>query len=462
MTLPSSGIETIGQRLKQARQQRGLSIEEAAQATRIRVNYLQALEEDNFAALPSAVQGRGFLRSYASYLGVITPLPVQQQTTAPAPLTAVIPPPTSPSKPLEPIKSPEQPETPVDQPVSKKSLFRRRRAPKDPTLIEGGDQKSSNTSQAIFREVGQILRQRRDALGLSLTEIEQYTRLRLHYLKALENGEVNNLPSPVQGRGMLNNYALFLNLDADALLLKYADGLQARRIEHLGPRAPHRAEARTVTYPALRRILSLDMIIGVLLVLTMVVFLIWGISQVTSQQNCPVTAPTLPPVSEILAETASPTGSIESSTTPQTATPSPLGTGPSTLAGTLVFTPAPDSTAPIQVYVVARYQAWLRVTVDGKIVFTGRVLPGNAYPFAGAQQVELLTGNAAALQVFYNQTDVGSLGLVGQVVNLVFTDTGMVMPTAAPTPTITKTIPVSPTPAISGTPQVSPSPTPTK
>lgn len=62
--------ETIGQRLKQIRLSRQLSIEKAAEATRVRAVYLQALEADNYAAMSSAAQGRGFLRLYADFLGL--------------------------------------------------------------------------------------------------------------------------------------------------------------------------------------------------------------------------------------------------------------------------------------------------------------------------------------------------------------------------------------------------------
>ncbi|TLN20234.1 helix-turn-helix domain-containing protein, partial [bacterium] len=65
--------QTIGEQLKQAREERGLSLEQAAQITRVRIHYLKALESDLREQLPSAVQGRGFLRLYADYLG----LPVQ-------------------------------------------------------------------------------------------------------------------------------------------------------------------------------------------------------------------------------------------------------------------------------------------------------------------------------------------------------------------------------------------------
>ena len=61
--------DTIGQRLKKAREYRNLTFEKVEEATRIRTQYLQALESDDFSALPSPIQARGFLRNYAEYLG---------------------------------------------------------------------------------------------------------------------------------------------------------------------------------------------------------------------------------------------------------------------------------------------------------------------------------------------------------------------------------------------------------
>src|SRR5574338_1649077 len=60
--------QTIGEQLSQAREKRGLTLEQAAEETHIRVHFLQALETDQRGALPSNVQGRGFLRLYASLL----------------------------------------------------------------------------------------------------------------------------------------------------------------------------------------------------------------------------------------------------------------------------------------------------------------------------------------------------------------------------------------------------------
>ena len=61
--------ELIGQRLREAREARELTLEEAAQATRIRIKYLEALEAGDYSAM-TPVQAQGFLRNYARYLGL--------------------------------------------------------------------------------------------------------------------------------------------------------------------------------------------------------------------------------------------------------------------------------------------------------------------------------------------------------------------------------------------------------
>lgn len=59
----------IGGQLRQAREERGLSLQDVEKATRIRQAFLQAMEEDRFGDLPE-VYGRGLLRNYAKFLGL--------------------------------------------------------------------------------------------------------------------------------------------------------------------------------------------------------------------------------------------------------------------------------------------------------------------------------------------------------------------------------------------------------
>lgn len=63
-------MASIGQQLREAREARGLSLEDIAAETRIRLEYLEAIESDNFAALPDEVVARGFVRNFARTVGL--------------------------------------------------------------------------------------------------------------------------------------------------------------------------------------------------------------------------------------------------------------------------------------------------------------------------------------------------------------------------------------------------------
>ena len=60
----------LGETLRSARLARGVTFEEAERITRIPRKYLEALEQENYGILPAPVYARGFLRSYAGYLGL--------------------------------------------------------------------------------------------------------------------------------------------------------------------------------------------------------------------------------------------------------------------------------------------------------------------------------------------------------------------------------------------------------
>ena len=60
----------IGNSLREARLRQQLDFPEAEHGTKIRAKYLRALEEDRFEVLPSHTYVKGFLRSYAEYLGL--------------------------------------------------------------------------------------------------------------------------------------------------------------------------------------------------------------------------------------------------------------------------------------------------------------------------------------------------------------------------------------------------------
>lgn len=411
--------ESIGQQLRQARKARSLTLEDVAQATHMRVHYLQALESNDIEALPSMVQARGFLRSYAEFLELdAEPLllalsgEVSSEETLPA---------------LEPT-----PETIQDVGLSE------------------------DAPEAIFIEIGQKLKHQRELLGLSLEDVERHTHLRIHNLQALEAGRVDDLPSPVQARGMLSNYAVFLGLDPEPLLLRFADGLQARLTQKQLAQRPSRPKStrQPSRLPvSIRRIFSGELLVGTIVIIFLIGFVVWAAVRIfTLQTDQGEPPPTAPSIAEVLLAT-------QTATTTPTQVPS-TPTIPAVVPPTVGVEedntdeepPLPGPGESVLVYITVRQRAWVRVIVDDEVVLSGRVLPGNAYNFAGDERVELLTGNGAALQVFFNQQDQGPLGLYGEVVHRVFTIDSIQTPTPTITPTPTATPRATQTPRFTASP----------
>ncbi len=490
---------SIGQKLKQAREARHITLDKASDATRIRVPYLQAIERDDLAILPSPVQARGFLRNYAEYLGLNIDQLWEEARAAQNVESGIIGPADEiplPSQP-EPAPAPQpesQPEPDLEKTIPRGSasltapapevekeapapiatdtlwqtwlnrisgiLPRREKAETHPQVTEEetptpetepvmGQESTSEPEAAsspddglestrIFREIGEELRTRRELLSLHFDEVERNTHVKTHYLQALERGTMQDLPSTVQTRGMLSNYASFLDLDVDALLLRYADALQARHREK-NPQKPARKPGQPIVanLPPMRSFIAGDIIFGIGMAALLIVFSVWGINQVLKLQSEKAIQPTAPSISDVLL--ASPDPSLFTATPPLV----PVG-GIDEATATIVI-PTQNLNVSVQVNLVAVERTFMRVIVDGKEAFNGRVVPGTAYPFEAEDQIQILVGSGAAIRIVYNGQDLGLLGGQGQVVDNIYRADEIITPTAQPTPTPTQTVPVTPT-----------------
>ncbi|HSM71851.1 MAG TPA: helix-turn-helix domain-containing protein, partial [Anaerolineales bacterium] len=83
-------MQTIGQRLKTAREEKKLTLDKVFEDTRIRVSYLRALELDDLSSMPSPVQARGYLRNYAEYLGLDIDQILEDVRSSPEPADEII------------------------------------------------------------------------------------------------------------------------------------------------------------------------------------------------------------------------------------------------------------------------------------------------------------------------------------------------------------------------------------
>ena len=380
---------TVGQLLKKAREALGIRIEDAAQATHIKLVYLQELENDHPELLPSPSTARGFLRLYTSFLRIPsqplidlwdqpvlpnpTPAPKEQSLEAEksipeeippsalnaqveeglqkqqedVPPAAILPEPLETKGETRPVKKKSKRKNPgkakVEENISVQNKPEQTAEPAiaenivaeiekssqqlEPAVEPEIPQISQKSSADLFIEIGTILRQRRETLKLSLADIERFTHIKRPYLEALEGGRFSQLPSSVQGRGMLNNYVGFLNMDEENVLSLYAAALEAQRQERLPPRKPEPIVTGGIRFnipEKFKKYMNPDLLFGSVIILAMFIFLLWGAVQVFTQQNIKAT-PTAPSISEVLQTTPTVLTTPGLTLTSQ-ATPNPAGT----------------------------------------------------------------------------------------------------------------------------------------
>lgn len=439
--------KTIGGQLRAAREKMYLSVEEVAQALHIRSAYLKSIEDDKLNELPSQTQARGFIRLYASHVGLNPGELLMEKELIPEPPAMELEGPVS----TETVEIHPEPTSTVPK-KKKASKALPKELPPEPAPVEV----KTDQYQKIMKKIGDDLVARRKKLALSLSEVEDHTHIRKAYLDAIESGNIDALPSTIQGRGLLSNYAEFLDLDPDPLLIRFAEALQSRvkpAVEGLAGSIPVEPAKQNRTWMLVKKYLTLDLVVGGALILTLFFFVFWGAAQLinaNSPQN---------PVNSTEAASAAPgTPSANGSLTnlpPTLAAIVPLSSlvvTENTTPGSLPSLAASQSlfgNGSLKIHVVASQSAFVKVIADGKQIFNERVIGGNAYQFSGNTSIELITGNAAALQVTFNGSSMGVLGSMGQVVDLIFNSTGVQtaapLVTASPTPTRTSTQTPSPT-----------------
>lgn len=322
----------------------------------------------------------------------------------------------------------------------------------------------------MLESIGEMLRAAREARGWTLDEVERVVHIRARYLAALEAGDLAILPSMLQARGFLRNYAQHLGLKPDLVLDQLDEALKParRRLLGFGSRkkaadqtaaaesaATHRTGAPsrvTVTRPSsplaaahrLRRLFTPDLFIAFIAIAVVVGFLVWGGLRLA---NTVLNPAAITPTAEVLGPTAT-----------RAASP------------TLIANISPTATLPgpglnftnVQLTLIIEKRTFIRVSTDGTLAFEGIVLPTEKRDFVGVALVEVTTGDGDSVRIILNQQDLGLMGGSGEVVGRQFTSGGMITLTPTITFTPSQTLTPSETPTLTLVSTETPSLTPSR
>ncbi len=314
-------------------------------------------------------------------------------------------------------------------------------------------------------DLGQWLREAREAKGLSLAEVEAQTRIRQKFLVALEAEAWDSLPNEAVAVGFLRKYAGFLGLDTAAVMDLY----RARSVKQEAPADEiGMPEPREVDYRPIEVDLSAvpvpqvpwGVIAGIAGVALLVLGLWWLSATDRLRFDSVASRPgaSSPGPATLTAVAPEPTATVR--VIRVTATPSPTPVPSATPTAIAVVEPMPeaatDTPAPatetatltpaqqeglaasILLQLAARQRSWVRVVVDGQTVAETVFEPGQTGEWQGQEQIVLRTGNAAGIDLIINGEPQASLGGTGEVVDKEWTlvdgqVTGTVpVPTPAP------------------------------
>lgn len=125
-------------------------------------------------------------------------------------------------------------------------------------------------------EIGQILKEEREAKQLTLDDIQEMTKIQKRYLAAIEDNDFTRLPGRFYARAFIKEYAIVLGLDPDTLL-RYFDDTNIQKeetVQYSNLRRSRRTRAAKST-----SILSFLPTVIVIILIVSVLFIAWTLTQ---------------------------------------------------------------------------------------------------------------------------------------------------------------------------------------
>lgn len=245
-------------------------------------------------------------------------------------------------------------------------------------------------------DIGNRLKSAREAQGLSLEAIEEETKIRRKYLKALEDEQFDLLPGPVYAKAFLKNYARFLKLDVEDVLTEFNRKVRAYASiedDEKDSKESVREDRPAKTYSRWYVAVVAVVLLGVSLYYAATGN---GFGRTGDQAR----------------ENPKKTDQIKNNDQKPDAQ----------LNGQQPADPGP---APVELGVnvtlnVKGNQSWILVVVDGNTAFQGLLTSGQSRDFMGNSKIYVRLGNAGAVEVLVNGQNLGYLGSQGDVVDKEF------------------------------------------
>lgn len=253
--------------------------------------------------------------------------------------------------------------------------------------MEDKNMKIKPAQQEKLKKIGFHLHQIRIEKNISLEAITQKTLISDRLLKAIESGNIEELPELFYTRALINKFAQAID----------AQGINLQELKEEQPflSSPAKSTKLSWRFPAFQ-------INPFYLYLLYIFIIIVSVKGITTLVERPIiinkiqVAKQIPLESPVTINSTSPkptTNLVSQSTTPQSA----------------------------MVNITLKDKCWLKVIVDGNVEFEGILPKGTNRTWTGKEQVTVRAGNAGGVFITFNDEQKKLLGKPGQVEEVTYT-----------------------------------------
>jgi hypothetical protein len=384
-------MSDLARRLRGAREARGVSLDEASHATKIKRSLLEAIDMGDYARLPDGPPARGFIKIYARYLGLDADQALADfESEVGIPITQlneVVPPP------------------PERQPA----VSRYTQTVKLPQVRWKGELPPPSETDL------DLLAEQESALSAPAERAGQAVALRT-------------------GDALATAERLDRSTFKSSFSLKVPKAPREAEVDLAA--TPRRPSYRLVPSPDVLRVglIGLAAVGGLVAVVAVIALVIVPLARsLTQGARAPASSQPVPVT--VIAQQPQPqtTVIVEIIATPSVGENPPQSAPESNVPPSSGNAAAPAIPIPtlegggVEIVLDALERAWVRVTVDGSVVYEGIPALGPNIRWRGKDSVGMETGNAGAFDVIINGARLGPAGERNQVAKLTWDAEGNVM-----------------------------------
>lgn len=288
-----------------------------------------------------------------------------------------------------------------------------------------------------MESLGTIFKEIREKNGITLEEIENTTKIRTKYLKAIENDKFDEIPGKVYAKGFVKSYAKYLKIDQEPVIIEMIEEAFGENkaaitpdVVPIAPEIPKREEKHSLSEKRAKREQPIEdkplnkkvsRIIGISALFVVLLLLVGGIYSLSNndaeQDN--INDNNIIVDSQTNTDVDDPDNIDANNTdedTDNTDVPPITANDSKTTYDGLNMTITLLDVQPNKID-----KCWLQVMADGKLLWEETLNEGANKTVTATDSIRVKAGNAGVVQITLNDQDLGTMGSYSQVVTKEYT-----------------------------------------